>query len=79
MAENWIDWVGVLFLAGLVQAAVVLFLRIQVYLNDPQRASLNERWFAQFEQNIQKRYSDGAMRWRVEGLSKHFHRDHRHH
>ena len=76
MKLGWIDWTGLLLIAGLLQAAVVVFLKIQRYLGDPLRCERNEQWFEQFEKNQREHYRDRALRWRVEDLGKHFHREH---
>ena len=75
MTLTWIDWLGLLSLAALLEAAILVFIKIQTYLNDPHRHERNEEWFAAFHRNLQHRYADKALRWRVEGISRHFHRD----
>lgn len=75
MQMPWIDWVWIILLAGLLDAAIIVFIKIQGYLNDPARQAKNDEWFKQFKHNQSEKYKDNTLRWRVEGLSQHFHRD----
>ncbi len=75
MQLPWTDWIWLILLAGLLDAAVLVFIKIQGYLNDPLRQEKNDEWFKRFQHNQQERYQDGELRWRMEGLSRHFHRD----
>jgi hypothetical protein len=74
MSTHWIDWLGLFILAVLLQAAVLVFIWVQAQLNDPRHAQHNEEWFAIFERHQAERYADKSLRWRVEGLGRHFHR-----
>jgi hypothetical protein len=62
---------ALLLLAGVI-ACVLLFIRIQQILSDPQRRETNERWFAAFEENVAQRYDDGEIEWRVRDLHEHW-------
>jgi hypothetical protein len=61
-------------LLTMIASAVAVFIRIQAWLNDPRRAEFNERWFAQFEDQLKAKYEDESLRWRYQGLSSHFQR-----
>lgn len=59
-------------LALAVFGAVLVFLRIQLYLADPRRREYNEQWFAQFEAHLRARYRDRELQWRTQALDGHF-------
>jgi hypothetical protein len=77
MALTWIDWLGLVLLAALLEGAILVFLRIQFYLNDPLRKERNEQWFAAFEKQMRQRYTDPRLRWRMEGMGRLFDRSDR--
>jgi hypothetical protein len=56
----------------LLGAAVLCFIYIQRYLQDPQRAKQNEEWFSQFEANQRHRYASEGINWRARDLCEHF-------
>ena len=61
-----------LWLPATLLAATVVFVRVQLYLNDPLRRQLNEEWFAVFEENRARRYLDGELDWRLAALRGHW-------
>ena len=65
--EFWLTMIG-----GLIALAIVVFLRIQSYMEDPRRAEFNERWFAQFEDQLRRRYRDRELLWRTYALDGQF-------
>jgi len=65
-----------LFLGLLVASmacAVVVFLRVQLYLADPLRRERNEQWFQQFEAYLRQRYRDPELQWRARAIDSLFH------
>jgi hypothetical protein len=56
----------------LLSLAVLCFVYIQRYLQDPQRQRLNDEWFAKFEANRQARYTQDGINWRAHDLREHF-------
>ena len=60
----WIAWFG---------AALLVFLYLQAYMNDPERQRKNDEWFAQFSANLAERYRDPALAWRAHAMEQHFH------
>jgi hypothetical protein len=73
MQDN-IELFGLLLCAALVVGAVVLFVFVQIYLNSPLRRQLNDLWFAEFQRNLQQRYSEPELNWRVNAISRLFSR-----
>ncbi|GEM_PF-2142964 len=61
--ELWLTVFG-----GLIVLAIIAFLRIQSYMEDPRRAEFNEWWFARFEERQRRRYHDRRLRWRIHVL-----------
>jgi len=58
----------------LIAVAVVLFVRIQAYMENPRRKEINEEWFADFEANLRQRYrADKELSWRMHILEEQFH------
>ena len=64
-----IEQVGSILCMMLVGASLIVFVLIQLYLNDPRRRELNERWFAEFLSNQQRRYSEHDLGWRIYALT----------
>ena len=56
----------------LLGLAVLIFIYIQHYLQDPRRKEINNEWFAQFEANQRAHYSRPGMGWRARDLREHF-------
>lgn len=56
----------------LLSIAVLCFIYIQRYLQDPQRQKLNDEWFAQFEAYQRSRYREDGISWRAHDLRHHF-------
>lgn len=65
--EFWLTMI-----AALAVLAIVAFLRIQSYLDDPRRQQFNEEWFARFEENMRRRYRDKGLLWRIHVLDGQF-------
>lgn len=74
LLETAMLWVALLGMAS--AAAVVVFIEIQAYLHDPERKVRNEAWFAKFDENMRKRYSDPALAWRITCFQGHFDSQH---
>jgi hypothetical protein len=56
----------------LVICALIVFIHVQAYLNDPLRAQKNEEWFEYFEAFMRERYRDPSLKWRYKALDQHF-------
>jgi uncharacterized membrane protein len=67
-----VDAVYLSVLVFMIIVAIVIFLRVQLYLADPRRRELNEQWFARFEEYMRRRYSDGELNWRTYILEAQF-------
>lgn len=53
-------------------AAVLVFINIQSYYNDPRRRQFEEEWYEQFAAAQRRRYADHELEWRTKDLSLHF-------
>ena len=56
----------------LLGIAVLIFIYIQRYLQDPNRKQLDAEWFRKFEANQRARYSGGELSWRARDLKNYF-------
>jgi hypothetical protein len=53
-------------------AALLVFINIQTYYNDPHRKEYEKEWYEQFIAVQQKRYLDTDIDWRAKDLGLHF-------
>ena len=52
--------------------AVVVFWRIQAYLQDPRRDELNAQWYMKFDEYVKQRYLEDDLDWRYRDLHRHW-------
>jgi len=60
-------WWGVAF-----GAALMVFINIQGYYNDPHRKEYEREWYEQFIAAQRQRYADKEIDWRAKDLGLHF-------
>jgi len=72
-----IDGLYLSLIIAMIVSAIVIFLRVQLYLADPRRQELNEQWFARFEEYMRQRYRDDELHWRTYILEAQFRDPHR--
>lgn len=53
-------------------AALLVFINIQTYYNDPRRRQFEQEWYEQFAAAQRRRYADSEMDWRAKDLNLHF-------
>lgn len=56
----------------LLGIAVLIFIYIQRYLQDPERKQLDAAWYKKFEENQRARYAGSEISWRVRDLRDYF-------
>jgi len=68
LLQNWdyIMWT----VLGVV--AVLVFIQVWAYYEDPDRKEINDEWFEAFEEYVKERYREGGLGWRAGDLSMHF-------
>ena len=59
-------------LGALVFAAIVVFVTIQFWMENPRRKEFNAVWYAQFEKHLRACYSSGELSWRSVDMRSHF-------
>jgi hypothetical protein len=74
LMEAVAPWLALLGL--MIACAVVVFIDIQAYRNDPDRKVRNAAWFAKFEENLRARYQDPGLAWRTNCFQGHFDSQH---
>jgi hypothetical protein len=53
-------------------AALLVFINIQSYYNDPLRRQFEQEWYEQFVAAQRRRYADTELDWRAKDLNVHF-------
>jgi hypothetical protein len=56
----------------LLGVAVLIFIYVQRYLQDPLRHQLDAEWYAKFEAHQRERYSSFGLGWRARDLRDYF-------
>jgi hypothetical protein len=74
LATAGYEFSGIWFpvLGALVFAATVVFISIQLWMENPRRKEFNAAWYAQFEQHLRACYSSGEISWRANDMKSHF-------
>jgi hypothetical protein len=67
-ADQWLFAV----IVALVMLAVILFIEIQRYMEDPLRKQRNDEWFREFQAYVASRYRADAIGWRVDVFERSF-------
>jgi len=62
-----VAWWGVAF-----SAALLVFINIQSYYNDPHRKEYEREWYEQFAAAQRRRYANSDIEWRMKDLNLHF-------